>query len=110
MRCSIYLCTNKINGKVYVGQTWNTIEHRFNQHIDDKRMYYFHSALKKYGHINFIIECIVMCSNQKDADFLEELFIIKQKIISLSENDISNIKNSENNLKSCKDLCEKYNI
>ena len=55
----IYKFTNKINNKVYIGQTTQTIEQRTNKHLsqlDDNT--YFHRALKKYGINNFDIEVI----------------------------------------------------
>lgn len=49
----VYTATNKINGKIYVGKTYN-FEKRKNEHIydiDDDLP--FHRALKKYGVENF---------------------------------------------------------
>ena len=31
----IYKITNKINGKVYIGQTIRPVEYRFNRHMND---------------------------------------------------------------------------
>ena len=48
----IYLMTNKVNGKVYVGQTTTTIEHRMGQHFsNDKRSttHVVKNAIRKYG-------------------------------------------------------------
>ena len=50
---TVYMYTNKINGKKYIGQTWHP-EVRFNQHIKQaytvgRDTYVFHYALKKYG-------------------------------------------------------------
>ena len=28
----VYKIINKVNGKLYVGQTWKTLRHRFNNH------------------------------------------------------------------------------
>lgn len=55
----IYKFTNKINGKIYVGQTTQSFEERLKRHlqqIDDNT--YFHRALKKYGLSNFNYEII----------------------------------------------------
>jgi predicted GIY-YIG superfamily endonuclease len=30
--CSIYKITNSVNKKIYIGQTWKSIENRFAQH------------------------------------------------------------------------------
>lgn len=57
----IYLITNKINGKQYVGKTENTIDKRWKEHCNDylrerceKRPLY--DAMKKYGIDNFEVK------------------------------------------------------
>ena len=55
----IYKYTNKINNKVYIGQTRTKLKIRHYKHLhqlDDNT--YFHRALKKYGEKNFILEII----------------------------------------------------
>lgn len=59
----IYLVTNKINNKKYIGKTCRTLEQRWHEHIYNayaprRKKYYFQKALKKYGEQNFIIEQI----------------------------------------------------
>lgn len=65
MKGKIYKITNKINNKVYIGQTTQTIEERFQRHCqnannDDKthKNMAIVKAIKKYGKENFIIELI----------------------------------------------------
>ena len=59
---TIYKITNLINNKKYIGQTINTISHRFNQHINDamrkKGCPYLGKAIRKYGIDNFIVEAV----------------------------------------------------
>ena len=62
----IYVITNKINNKQYVGKTTTSIKERFASHIRDskrerceKRPLY--SAMNKYGSNNFIIELLEEC-------------------------------------------------
>lgn len=55
MAC-IYAITNKINGKMYIGQTWN-YEARMKYHKSSwSRCRAIHSAIKKYGDESFIFE------------------------------------------------------
>lgn len=54
----IYKATNKFNGKIYIGQTINSLEYRSNQHKRDanrvnKKNYYFINAIAKYGFQEF---------------------------------------------------------
>lgn len=49
----IYLHKNKINGKVYIGQTKQKPEYRWNNGEGYVESPYFYSAIKKYGWDNF---------------------------------------------------------
>lgn len=64
----IYLITNKINEKKYVGKTTQSIEERWYEHIHDaKRPRYeirpLYRAINKYGIDNFNISKLEKCSN-----------------------------------------------
>lgn len=72
----IYVITNKVNGKQYVGQTSSFIEERWKQHIKSKDESYFHRALRKYGIDNFSIEQIEECSSI-EVDNREKYWIEK---------------------------------
>jgi Uri superfamily endonuclease len=50
----IYIATNLVNGKQYVGQTSKSLKKRINQHIIRKNTHFDH-ALNKYGLENFYI-------------------------------------------------------
>lgn len=52
----IYKITNKVNGKIYIGQTARDIEVRFAEHINTEDDYPLHRAIKKYGWQNFVCE------------------------------------------------------
>ena len=62
----IYLITNKVNGKVYVGQTVGTLNERWSGHKSEARTdkrkgqahNAFHNALNRYGFDNFTREVI----------------------------------------------------
>lgn len=65
----IYKITNKINGKIYVGQS-NCIQRRFAQHKSPYEQQRFsnkplYKAFKKYGIQNFSFEVIEQCSQEQ---------------------------------------------
>lgn len=74
----IYKATNKINGKIYIGQT-NNLKRRFYEHISDSRSCHqpFDKALRKYGIDNFDIK-IIDSSNQKDKINKLEIYYISK--------------------------------
>lgn len=77
---AIYKITNKINGKIYVGQTSSTTEERWKGH---KRAWHsarqcpvLYNAFDKYGIENFEIEEIEQCDNENLNE--REIYWIKQ--------------------------------
>lgn len=71
----IYKIENKINGKVYIGQTNNPVK-RFQQHMNLKRREtLIKKAINKYGVENFEFDIIDYAYNRKHADILEINFI-----------------------------------
>ena len=60
----IYKVTNKINGKVYIGQSVD-IGRRWRQHMTAKDDIYFHKAIQKYGIENFEWEVIEKCKKSE---------------------------------------------
>lgn len=73
--CLIYLITNKINNRIYIGQTWRPLLKRFKKHCEKNSCVKLYRAIKKYGKDNFKIECIAACSSQDVADYLEISYI-----------------------------------
>ena len=69
----IYKVTNKINGKVYIGQSVD-IGRRWRQHMTAEDDSYFHKAIQKYGVENFEWEVIEQCK-KKDLDEREIYWI-----------------------------------
>ena len=60
----IYIIKNKINNKVYVGQTKVSIKLRFQNHLSAARYgkdYIIGKAIRKYGEENFYIELLEEC-------------------------------------------------
>lgn len=76
----IYLITNLINNKKYVGITTKSLKKRFQQHCwDAKRRtrLVIHHAIKKYGEENFKIELVEELQNTTEEKlFLRESFYI----------------------------------
>lgn len=75
MTCGIYLLTNKINGKVYVGQSVN-IERRWREYrrkvsAAQRRLY---RAFEKYGVSAFAFEVIEECAPEH-LDAYEDVYI-----------------------------------
>lgn len=67
----IYKITNRVNNKVYIGQTKYTVEHRWKQHLRalrEKRQYALYKAMSKYGIENFSIDQL----EEVDIDKLDE--------------------------------------
>jgi group I intron endonuclease len=71
----IYKAVNKINGKVYIGQTVKSLEYRRKQHIYYPRKYAFSNALHKYGADSFGWEVLECCSSKKELDEMEFHYI-----------------------------------
>lgn len=74
----IYKATNKINGKVYIGQTSQEFNERRNQHLRNAKRgepNILYNAIRKYGEENFEWEIIDRCENQKHLDEREIFWI-----------------------------------
>ena len=78
----IYVITNDINNKQYVGKTNYSIEKRFKEHIkDSKRREYekrpLYNAMNKYGIEHFSIEQLEKCDesivNEKEQYWIQKL-------------------------------------
>lgn len=65
----VYLITNRINGKRYVGITCRGYQERFKEHVSQAAngsRLIFHEAIRKYGSDNFDVICLE--SNILDCD------------------------------------------
>lgn len=76
----IYIATNKINGKRYVGKTDTTLDKRWYKHNKDVEygsQRHFHRAIRKYGKENFTFELLEDCSselnNEREVFWIAEL-------------------------------------
>ena len=74
----IYKITNKINGKVYIGQTIKNKEDRWRDHVyksEHGGVYAISNAIRKYGKDNFNVELISRCDNIKQLNQREVKYI-----------------------------------
>lgn len=73
----IYLATNILNKKRYIGQTSQKLERRKQAHINDKRTSTLLSkAIRKYGADNFEWKVLAECQTGRAADDLERRMIV----------------------------------
>ena len=74
----VYLVTNKINGKQYVGQTVDSLGQRWREHLSESKSgttYRFHRALRKYGEHAFSLQALHQCETKEEMDFVEIFYI-----------------------------------
>lgn len=76
---SLYMITNKLNGKVYIGQTHRDPAIRFKEHThtDSK----IGRSIQLHGIENFRMEVIDTAENQLEADYKERKYIKKYNSI-----------------------------
>lgn len=76
----IYKITCKVNNKIYVGQTTETLKQRFSRHMGYQKHEHdtkFYRAIKKYGVENFFVEELDRAINQVELDEKEVYWINK---------------------------------
>lgn len=74
MKGFIYKITDKVNNKVYIGQTRYTVEFRWRQHLNRKDNTPMHNLMRKYGAERFTIETLEECPIERLND--REIFYI----------------------------------
>lgn len=92
----VYKITNKINNKVYIGQTIRPVEQRFHRHIADalsnRLDTHLARAIRLYGKDNFSFEIIDQASTQEELTEKEYFWIEKYNSTSEGYNE-TNSKN-----------------
>lgn len=73
----VYKITCLVNNKVYIGQTYLSLERRFASHVSSSKSkdIKFYRAMQKYGSENFKIELLEDCDSQEELDNLEYKWI-----------------------------------
>jgi group I intron endonuclease len=69
--------TNKVNCKIYIGQTIGKLSYRWRKHCTDKSCSILHRAIQKYGPENFTIEEIDGANSQSELNYKEWLLVYK---------------------------------
>lgn len=81
----IYQITNKVNGRLYVGQTNGTLLRRWQGHcLPNNRCVFLRKAIAKYGKDAFSIRTIAVVETKAEAN-IKEVELIK-KLNSLAPN------------------------
>lgn len=75
----VYIHTNKINGKKYIGITSQDPERRWKNGAGYKGCSYFYNAIQKYGWDNFYHDIVASGLSKEDACFLEMKYISELK-------------------------------
>ena len=78
----VYMHTNKINGKKYVGQTCQEPEKRWLKGEGYRGCRYFYNAIKKYGWDAFEHEILASNLTKDEADNFEKLLIDKLSLMN----------------------------
>ena len=75
----VYKITNKISGKLYIGQTVQKVSTRWIQHKCDAKTRKYHSvlhrAMNKHGIENFEIKIIARCNSMEEMNHREAYYI-----------------------------------
>ena len=85
----IYKFVNDVNDKIYVGQTTESLEHRFKRHMGyqkDEHDTKFYRAVRKYGVEHFSIHLLDTATNREELDCKEEYWIKKLDAINSGYN------------------------
>ncbi len=69
----VYLITNQIDGRQYVGQTRNAVEYRIKEHVWKKTP--IGRDIKELGRHNFSVEIIEVCFTHAEVDYWERFWI-----------------------------------
>lgn len=72
---TIYRYTNTVNGKIYIGQTRSTLEHRANKGRGYVESRYFWNAIQKYGWDAFEPDVLIQVETAEEANELEKYYI-----------------------------------
>lgn len=85
----VYQIQNKINGKIYIGQTRKDLPDRWRHHVWEalrgKKEWALSRAIRKYGAVAFDMKVLHTAKTQRELNAMETFFIILHQS-HLSEN------------------------
>ena len=122
----VYLIKNKVNGKVYIGQTIQSLKRRFSQHkcnaLTRKKKTPLYSSIRKHGINNFEITLLKDDIKPKELNDVEANYILKyssvekgynlkyrETKISYNRFDIEDIIERYENKDTLKEIARDYN-
>ena len=110
----IYKITNKINNKVYIGQTIRPVEERWKRHINDALHNildtHFARAIRYYKPENFILEIIDTANDQEELNKKEQYWIQQYDSINTGYNETDAISKCGGNTYKSKTAEERKKI
>src|ERR1700690_4562563 len=71
--CLIYALKNRVNNKIYIGQTWRTLRERMSTGYE--KNLHLQRAMDLYGIDQFYYEILTITNTQEQADYWEIYFI-----------------------------------
>ena len=71
----VYLITNLVSGKQYVGKTLQTLKQRWDKHNVNDNCPAMAAAIKKYSRDLFKVETLHICETKEEMDFVEMFYI-----------------------------------
>lgn len=114
-KCSIYMLTNKINGKKYIGSTIVEVNKRYNQHIYNathpeahQYNYPLYQAIRKYGLENFSFEVLltIECEEEQIRQLEKDFIIIHNSLSPNGYNQTLDTQHPLQSLESIKKMSE----
>lgn len=86
----VYIATNKINGKLYIGLTTKGLKFRKYNHFSDakrkKTNSLIHKAIRKYGRDSFSWKVLCECKNKKELMEKESFFVENYNTYAYNKN------------------------